>query len=152
MRGRRGLITQLLDEHSGSAYADKALLARAKLETDRGELDAALTSLELLYRDAEESGVRHAATLRMARIQLERDDLAAAASLLAVQDRAGFESHYEELLGDLAVREDRIDAARQHYLSSLASLAGQTAYANIIQLKNGSTGAGTGERGYRCRC
>jgi len=127
-------------EFGSSAYAVFAALAEARAAVDQGKLADARASLEWALANTGDSGLRHVARLRLARVALDQGDRSIVAGLLAEKSRGAFAGEYAHLEGDLAVAENRPDAARTAYRQALELRASN---AQWIQMKLDDLGAET---------
>lgn len=123
----------LASEYSDTPYANLAILLMAKADVEKGDLDAAKTALRQVLDKADTADLRHVARIRLARVMLDQGDDAGVKTLLQGVDFGAFAAQYQEIEGDLAVRNGDIKAAREAYQKALAgSDAGSSA---LVQLK-----------------
>lgn len=128
-------VQSLKQDYAGTPYAAKAVLLRAK-QLAVSDLEQAATELQWVVEGAEDTGLRHTARIRLAKVLLAQDKLAQAKAVAQQQPYQGFDSNYEEILGDIAVREQEFEQARNHYQAALDSLgAADRNYSAILQLK-----------------
>lgn len=128
-------VDTLKQEYSSTSYAAKAALIKAK-QIALSDLDAAFEELQWVIDNADESGLRHTARIRQAKIKLAAGDLDAAKALASYQPTQGFTSHYAEVLGDIAVQEGDSLSARVNYQTAIDSLLeAQAAYAQVLSIK-----------------
>ena len=128
-------VAKLKEEHASSSYAAKAALIKATqlAETD---LDAAYAELQWVVDNASEKGLSHTATIRQAKIKISQGDLDVARSLATPTSYDGFESHYNEILGDIEVKAGNLLAARTYYESASDALTdADFAYRQVLSLK-----------------
>ncbi len=101
-----GLAQRLTGEFAATAYADFALLLKARAAVDKGDLDQAQAALESLLRQTGDEDFRHIARLRLARVHLGAGRPQVALDVLTeaeVGDPGRFAGQYEELKGDAFV-------------------------------------------------
>lgn len=128
-------INTLKTEHADSSYAAKAMLLKAK-QSAVNDLSVAFEELQWVLDNAPESGLKHTARIRQAKIKLALNEIAAAQALASHEPTEGFESHYQEILGDIAVREGNELDARGHYQAAIDALEGQQdSYVQILNIK-----------------
>ncbi len=128
-------LERLKSDFSHTPYAAKAVLLRAK-QLSVSDLSAAVPELQWVVDNAKETGLKHTALIRLAKVYLALGDLDKAHSTASGKSSQGFDSHYLEILGDIAVRRDEIDAARQHYQGAIDALApADRGYSRILTLK-----------------
>ncbi len=125
----------LKDEHAGSSYAAKAVLLRAR-QLSVSNLDDALNELEWVSNNTDELGIVHAARVRQAKVLIALERLDEAKILVETQPYDGFDSYYQEILGDIASMQDRFEEARSHYQNAIDQVgAVGTSYISILNLK-----------------
>lgn len=125
----------IMHDYASTPYAGMAGLLLARLDFEAGDAARAKERLQWVLKNADDAAVQHAARLRLARIHLDSGDRQAAAQLLEVKDRAGFEAEYEELRGDILVAEGRLQDARAAYREALKHLPPESPYAPILNMK-----------------
>lgn len=128
-------VTKLKEEHADTSYAAKAALIKASqlAETD---LDAAYAELQWVADNAPENGLQHTATIRQAKIKLSQGDFDVARSLATPSSYDGFESHYNEILGDIEVKAGNLLVARTYYEAASDALTdADFTYRQVLGLK-----------------
>jgi predicted negative regulator of RcsB-dependent stress response len=131
----RQLGESLMNEYTSTPYAGMAGLLLARLDFEAGDAVKARERLQWVLKNADDAAVQHAARLRLARIHLDSGDKEAALALLTVRDRAGFETEYEELKGDVHASQGQREAARAAYREALKYLPPESPYAPILNMK-----------------
>jgi predicted negative regulator of RcsB-dependent stress response len=128
-------VSELKEKYAGSSYAAKAALLRAK-QLSVGDMDAAYSELQWVIDNAGESGLQHSARIRQAKIKLAQGDLDAAQQLASYAPTLEFESHYAELLADIASQKgDYAEARRQYQVAIDTLVGGQNGYSQILTIK-----------------
>ena len=128
-------VAKLKEEHASSSYAAKAALIKAA-QLAEDDLDAAYAELQWVVDNAPEKGLQHTATIRQAKIKISQNDLDTARSLATPSSYDGFESHYNEILGDVEVKAGNLLAARTYYEAAEGALAdSEFAYRQVLSLK-----------------
>ena len=128
-------VSQLKENHAATSYAAKAVLLKAK-QTALNDLSAAYTELQWVVDNASEFGLVHTARLRQAKIKLAQNELDDAKTLASHTPVQGFDSHYQEILGDIAVRSGDETQARVHYQAAMDALNGtQDTYVQVLSIK-----------------
>lgn len=122
----------IVEEYGSTAYAEFALLVKARLAYEAGDRDAAEQLLRRVVADAPEPAFARVATVRLARLLLEGGNPAAAAAALDVLEPGGFSGQFERVRGDIAVAEGRHNDARRHYEAALEAEVGDT---DLVRLK-----------------
>ena len=136
------LAGQLMKGYAGTPYAGDAALVLARQSFDAGDLASARNQLKWAMENATQSSVRLAARFKLARVLLDQGQPDAAAKLLAVKDRTGFESEYDELKGDVLVKQGRPNQARAAYEQALNTLPEGSPYASLLKMKLDNLGPG----------
>jgi predicted negative regulator of RcsB-dependent stress response len=125
----------LIDQYASTPYARMAGLLLARLHFEAGDAVKARQRLQWVLDKTDDAAVRHAARLRLARLLLDGGDKEEALVLLNVKDRAGFESEYKELEGDIRLAKGQHDAARSAYREALKFLTVGSPYGVILKMK-----------------
>ncbi|GAA6138336.1 hypothetical protein NBRC116583_20830 [Arenicella sp. 4NH20-0111] len=128
-------VNTLKSDHSGTVYASKAVLVKAK-QTAVNDLAAAFNELQWVVDNSPENGLQHTARIRQAKIKLALNEMGVAKKLASYTPTQGFESHYQEILGDIALKEGDEVKARAYYQSAVDALDGQQDnYVQVLSLK-----------------
>jgi len=144
--GNKEAFTQaaqtLLNQYGSTGYAGLAGLMLAKQAWDDGDKAAAMEKLEWVMNNAKMPSQKNIARIRLATLYLDSGDRDQAASLLSVpaEEKAGFESWYAELGGDLKLAAGDTDGARNDYAAALKDLAPSSGYRDALQMKLDNTG------------
>ncbi len=133
---------KLIEDYDGTPYAGMAALLLARVHLEAGEEDRAREMLRWVVEHGRDPASRHAARLRLARLLLDDNETEAMLKLLAVADRRGFESEYQELLGDAYVRLGRLGEARAAYTAALEHLPQGSRYGVVLRMKRDDLGEG----------
>lgn len=126
---------RLIDEYSATPYAGKAALFLAAMAFENGDAEQAAAHLEWAVAEAPDPADRKVARLRLARTALSRGEPGEAESALAGMEVGGYESEYREILGDIAMARNDPAAARAEYEAALATLPGQSGFAEMLNRK-----------------
>ena len=128
-------VEELKNSHASSSYASKAVLVKAK-QLALSDEQGAMNELQWVIDNAPEVGLQHAARVRLAKLHFVSGNIDVARSLASTQPSNGFESHYQEILGDIERKLGNAEAARTHYTSATESLGtANRAYAQILGMK-----------------
>ncbi len=128
-------VVTLKNDFAATTYAAKAVLLKAT-QTAVNDLSAAYEELQWVVDNAPESGLVHTARIRQAKIKLSQNDFEQAKTLASHTPTEGFESHYQEVLGDIALKQSDEASARVHYQNALDAIEGlQDNYAQILTIK-----------------
>jgi predicted negative regulator of RcsB-dependent stress response len=126
---------RVIEGYESSSYAVFATLILAKLAAESNDLDLAEAHLRWVLDNNSEAELNHVARLRLARILIAGNKLDVAANTLNISDTGEFFARYEELRGDIFVKQDKTDEARQAYQKALANTATAEAKQSILQMK-----------------
>lgn len=125
---------ELKSDYASSVYTPMASMLLARAAVEATELDKAKTELQFVTTaEAADAAMKQLAHLRLARLAMAMNDLAAAQTSL---DAAGVDQYpglYHELSGDLAVAQGDLAAARDAYTKAVAQADPQSR--SLIQLK-----------------
>ena len=128
-------VQQLKEDHAGSSYAAKAALLLAR-QLSVSDLNAALAELQWVAENADENGVQHSARIRQAKILIAQGDLAAAKVVASRESYDGFDTYYQEILGDIAAQQQSFDQARLHYQNAIDTQGeADSGYTAVLILK-----------------
>jgi len=106
---------QLINDYADTPYAALSSLALAKFEYDKGDVEAAVTQLELAKKHANDDITKQIANLRLASLLIEQKKYEDASSILNMSHDAVYDAQYEELKGDLYMAKGDIAQARIAY-------------------------------------
>ncbi len=124
---------RIIEGYESSTYGVFAHLMLAKLSAEANELDKAETHLRWILENNNNEEFKHIARLRLARVLIAADKLDIAEKTLNVSKTGDFSTSYDELRGDIYVKQNKTEQARQAYQKALANTAedGQS----ILQMK-----------------
>lgn len=112
------LVEELKTNFAASSYAQYAAMLKAKMAVDDADLAAAKQELQWVLEQKPNAEIKAIALLRLARVHyaLGEDDEALA---IVQQDGGAFASAFAELKGDIYLRKDQVDKARDAYQQSV---------------------------------
>jgi predicted negative regulator of RcsB-dependent stress response len=125
----------LLNDYTSTPYAGLAGLILARMDFEENDMASARKHLQWVVDHAKYPATVHAARLRLARLVLDSGDKPAAMVLLEVKDKAGFESEYAELKGDIHRTQGQTAEARAAYREALKQLSAGSPYASVLKMK-----------------
>lgn len=129
------LGSELISEYANTPYADLAALYLAKISYEEGDTENAEAMLKWVMDNSKLVSNQHVARLRLARIYLEAERTNDAEQLVNGKQYEGFESEYEELLGDIAMLKGDAAKARAAYEEALRTLPQGSNYSGLLVLK-----------------
>jgi predicted negative regulator of RcsB-dependent stress response len=127
--------TEILGKYSDTSYASLAALVMAKIKTEDGDLPAASSQLRWVLSNAKQDVVKQEARLRLGRILLTQNKTKEALDLLNVSNTGVYTSEYEELKGDIYVKEKKPALARTAYSRALTESAPTSPGRKMLQMK-----------------
>ena len=128
-------VNSLKTDYASSSYAAKAALIKAS-QLAKTDIPAALTEYQWVIDNANELGLRHAASIRKAKLHVSLAEYDQAKKIASQESYKSFASHYKEILGDIAVQQGELDKAYDYYQQATEQLSpSDAAYASILSLK-----------------
>ena len=125
----------VMDKFSATPYAPRAALLAAQVNIQVADLARAKTQLQWVIDQADESGLKHVARLKLASVLLDEKKYADALQLLSASADGAFESLYADLKGDVLSAQGKQDEARTAYQKALSKVDAQSQYRNLLQMK-----------------
>lgn len=135
----RQAFGDLLDDHSGSAYAERARLLLARAAYDAGDVDDARNLLEEAISLSSDAATVSAARIRLAQLMIADAHYQEALNVLDSGSAGGFESYFQELRGDAYRAMNRNAKAKEAYQASIDALSPGSSYQTILTLKLNDT-------------
>ena len=126
---------RIIEGYESSSYATFAKLMLAKLAAETNDLDLAETHLRWVLDNNSQAEYKHVARLRLARVLIAADKLDMATKTLDVSEAGKFFARYEELRGDIFVKQEKLTEARLAYQKALANTTVAEAEQSILQMK-----------------
>jgi len=109
------LNNQLINNYADTPYAALSSLALAKVEYEKGNVEAAAEQLELAVKHASDEETKQIASLRLASVLIEQKKYDEAAAILNMAHDPAFDAQYEERKGDLFMAQGDVAQARIAY-------------------------------------
>ena len=134
-KAARGAGSKLIDDYKGTAYASRAALLLAKLDVAAKDMKRAQAQLEWASANSKEPAVKDLARLRLAGVQLDQKQYAAALKTLSGTHSDAFASRFTDLKGDVLLAQGKRAEARAAYQAALGKLEADNPYRNIVELK-----------------
>ena len=127
--------TALIQEYPKTPYGSLGALMLSRLEIDKNNFDKAEEQLRLAIKLAAKSPVEHIARVRLARVLTAKERYQEALEVLPneIKDK-GFITLYEEMKGDIYLKQNEIQKAKEAYTKALAA-APQGVALSALQLK-----------------
>jgi predicted negative regulator of RcsB-dependent stress response len=126
---------QLMKDYAKSTYAVFAVSDRARQQVEDKQLDKAEASLVWAESHATDPALKSLTQLRMAQVELARDNNTGALATLDRIPANTFQGLSQELRGDALVKLGRVEDARKAYEAALTSLNEQAPQRGVLQMK-----------------
>lgn len=134
-------IDALVKEHGDTAYAWQALMIKANHQVDNNDLKPAIETLkQAVAIDLGDEGLMSIAKIRLARTLLADGDIEQATALANETMPTAFEPSRQELLGDIAVAKNDVEAAKAAYTAAWEALRTRQENRAVLSLKLQSLG------------
>lgn len=105
--------------NSDSSYASLTALALAKEASNQKDWSAVSGYLTTAIEKAPTPEIKALATIRLARVQVELAELDTALATLSTEVPASFSATVDEIKGDIYVKQDKKDLARNAYQAAI---------------------------------
>ncbi|TDP40157.1 putative negative regulator of RcsB-dependent stress response [Idiomarina aquatica] len=112
---------QFINDNAGSQYAHLASLQLAQHAATNGDLATAVTALQTVATDADDSNLQALANIRLARVLLAQQQYDAALAAVQAQMPSAYQAAAAELEGDIYADQGQNEQAREAYQRALAS-------------------------------
>jgi predicted negative regulator of RcsB-dependent stress response len=143
------VLTDLTDDHAGSAYTQQGRLRLAKHHVDAGKIDEAQALLQAVAASAEDKELAQIARLRSARLLVAQGKHDEALKHLDAEAAGAFAAQVREIRGDALAAKGDEEGARAEYAAALAANTDAQIDRQLVELKlqdvGGDAGAGGGE-------
>lgn len=139
------VFADLQSRYPGTAYAQQGALLTAKVQSEKGQTDAALATLALASDSAVDDEYRVIARVRAAGLMLEKKEFDAALAQLdaAAQGKSAqaFEALIADRRGDVLMAQGKTDAARKAFEAAYKAMDEKLEYRRLIDAKLTALGA-----------
>lgn len=135
------IFADLKDRYAGTAYAEQGGLAAAKVQFEKGQVDAAKATLAWVADNAAEDEYRTIARLRLAAVLSAAKQFDQALAQLDGAKAAGFEALVADRRGDVLAAAGRVDEARAAYETAYKAMADSVDYKRLVEAKLTALGA-----------
>ena len=135
------IFADLKERFPRTAFAQQGALATAKLQFDKGELDAARDTLAWVADKAIEDEIRTVARLRLAALQAEAKQFDAALKTLDAATAPTFEALVADRRGDVLAAQGKPELARAAYQTAWAAMSDKVDYQRLVEAKLTAMGA-----------
>lgn len=134
------VLRDLKERFPRTTYTAQGALQAAKLQFDKGQLDAARASLTWAADNAGEDEYREIARLRLAGLQLDAKQFDEAGKTLDAIKSPDFTALVADRRGDLLVLQGKPELARAEYQKAYAAMDKTLDYRRLIEAKLSTLG------------
>ena len=135
------IFADMQSRYPGTAFAQQGGLATARVQFEKGQLDAAKASLTWVADKAVEIEVRTIARLRLAALQAEAKQYDEGLKTLDSATAAGFEALVADRRGDILMAQGKPAEALAAFKTAWVGLSDSTDYRRVVEAKLTSMGA-----------
>jgi predicted negative regulator of RcsB-dependent stress response len=129
------VFADLKERYPRTAFAQQGGLAAAKVQFDKGQVDAAKASLTWVATQATEDEYRTVARLRLAGVLAEAKQYDEALKMLDEAKSPTFEALVADRRGDLLLAQGKTDQARTAFQAAWAAMDEKLDYRRLIEAK-----------------
>ena len=140
LTGARAAADTILAEYGSTTYGVFALMSLAGLAVDDDDLAAAETYLRRALEQAGDESLSHVIRTRLIRVLISRNELEQAEMLLGRQDNRAFAAGYDELSGDISIKQGDTEAGRAAYQQAINKLRAEGRDVTTLELKLNNIG------------
>lgn len=125
-------VETFIKNNASSEYSVLAALQLAKVQAEAGDLEKALSQLEMAQKATKDEALKAISTYRIAKIQEEQGHFGVALTSLSGLKSAAWAGRVSELKGDIFLRQGKLDLAYKSYVE--AQQSGDTSQALKMKL------------------
>ncbi len=129
------IFADLKERYPSTAFAEQGAALAARVQFDRGQIEAATASLNWLADNASEDEYRAVARLRLAGLLLQAKDYDAALKQLDGASAPSFAALVADRRGDVLLAQGQPDKAREAYQSAWKGMDQKLEYRRLIEAK-----------------
>lgn len=127
---------RLVKANPDTAYALHSLLLQARAAMDREDYAAAEQALQKAAgQKIKDAGLTQLVQIRLARVQVQQDQLDAALATLAKVTDPAFAPSAQELKGDILFQQDQLEAAKAAYQAAWDALTQREEPRELLRIK-----------------
>jgi predicted negative regulator of RcsB-dependent stress response len=135
------VFSDMKERFGGTGYAQQAALLTAKLQFEKGQLDAARDSLAWASEHAQEAEYKTIARLRLAGLLLDQKKYDEAVKQLDGATAKNFEPLVADRRGDIFLAQGKQDDAKAAYAKAWKALDDTSEYRRVVEAKLTALGA-----------
>ncbi len=129
------LTVTLLQRYPNTPYAARGALIGAATASASHNASLAQSDLRWVLDHSKESSLQTVARLRLAGVLLDQNQTQAALTMIDTAHDETDANVYNDLKGDILVREGQLDAARAAYRIALEKLPADSPYRQVVEIK-----------------
>lgn len=137
----------VVDEYSGTPYADLARFAMARVRVEEGGAAEAAELLRSVVANGATEALRQLARLRLAQALLAAGQAEQALSVLAEGEPGSFAARYAAVRGDIHAAQGRTAEAHEEYGQAIAQLPADEPLRMLLELKRNDLALGSDAAG-----
>lgn len=134
-------FSDIRSKYAGTVQAGQAGLLVAKVEVDKGNMDAAKSALEWVAGHAADEGYKALAHLRLASLLMEQKSYDDALKQLSNKFPIEFEAVVADRKGDVLALQDKKQEATAEYNRAYTAFADSAEYRRLVEVKLNALGA-----------
>jgi predicted negative regulator of RcsB-dependent stress response len=135
------VFADLRERYPRTAFAEQGGLLTARVQFEKGQADAARTTLNWVADHAIEDEMRTVARLRLAALQAEAKQPDDALKTLAAAPAPGFEALVDDRRGDILLAQGKTAEARAAYEAAYKAMGERVDYRRLVEAKLTALGA-----------
>ena len=133
-------FSDMKERYPGTAYAQQAALALAKLASDTGQADTAKAALQWVAEKSSDEGYVGIAQLRLANLQFAAKDYEQALRTLDTVKGDAFAALVADRRGDIYMQQGLREQAKTAYALAYQKLEERSQYRRLVQVKLNALG------------
>jgi predicted negative regulator of RcsB-dependent stress response len=134
------VFADLKERYPRTAYAQQGALLAARLQYEKGQADAARTTLEWAAEHAADDAYKTAARLRLAGVLMDAKEYDKALAQIDGATHESFKALAADRRGDVLLAQGRHDQARAAYMSAWKAMEPALDYRRVIDAKLAALG------------
>ncbi len=136
-----GVFADMKERFPRTTFTQQGALLAAKTQFDKGQLDAAASTLTWVADNAPEAEYQSAARLRLAGLLLDQKKYDEALKALDAASAKEFEALVADRRGDVLLAQGKTADAKAAYTKAVAAMEATTDYRRLIEAKLTALGA-----------
>jgi predicted negative regulator of RcsB-dependent stress response len=136
-----GVFADMKERFAGTTFTQQGGLLAAKVQFDKGQLDAAAGTLTWVAGNAPDAEYQSAARLRLSGLLLDQKKFDEALKVLDAVNAKEFEALAADRRGDVLMAQGKPDDAKAAYTKAWKAMDNKTDYRRLIEAKLTALGA-----------